>query len=186
MDIETTDFPGLIVIRPKVFEDERGYFFESWQEERYRDAGIAERFVQDNRSYSRAGILRGLHYQKRHPHGQLVWIVEGEIFDVVVDLRRDSPTFRKWYGRHMSAKTPEQIYMPPGFAHGFCVLGDSAAVHYKCTGQYRPNDEGGLNWKDPDIGIDWPVDGPMVSARDEAFPNLADFKDTDYPDAECR
>jgi dTDP-4-dehydrorhamnose 3,5-epimerase len=172
MEVQEADIPGLLVIQPKVFRDGRGYFYESWSEERYRAAGIRERFVQDNRSVSLRGVLRGLHYTKRHPQGQLVWVVEGAVYDVCVDLRRGSPTYGRWFGTVLDELDAKQVYMPPGFAHGFYVLGERAAVHYKCTNIYRPDDEGGLLWSDPAIGIAWPVSDPLVSVRDSAYPTL--------------
>ena len=138
--------------------------------------------MQDNRSFSNSGVLRGLHSQKKHPQGQLVFVVEGEIFDVCVDLRRRSPTFKKWFGTRLSAREPKQVYMPPGIAHGFCVLGNApATVHYKCSGLYRPNDEGGLNWRDPEIAIAWPLEFPVMSERDRNYPFLKDLAPADFP-----
>ena len=167
MQFVTTDLPGVILIDPKVFEDERGYFLETFHRQRFAAAGIDVDFVQDNHSHSRRGVLRGLHFQLQHPQGKLVRAVQGEIFDVAVDLRRSSSTFGRWCGLHLSGESKRQLYIPPGFAHGFCVLSESADVIYKCTDIYRPDDEHTLFWNDPRIGISWPVADPLVSAKDQ-------------------
>lgn len=172
-------FSCVLIVEPDVFEDKRGYFFEAYQMERYSKAGIPSEFVQDNISYSRKGVLRGLHYQVKMPQGKLVWVVQGEIFDVVVDLRRSSPTFGKWWGMSLSANPPIQIYVPGGFAHGFCVISSEALVCYKCTDYYSPSNERGVRWDDPDLAIKWPVASPIVSEKDQRLPFLKDLGEQD-------
>jgi dTDP-4-dehydrorhamnose 3,5-epimerase len=161
-----TGIPGLVVIEPDVFSDQRGFFIETWSRDRYREAGVREDFVQDNLSFSRRGVLRGLHFQNPKPQGKLVYVLQGEVFDVAVDIRRGSPTFGQWYGVILSADNKRQLYVPPGFAHGFCVTSEMALFAYKCTNLYDPNAEGVIAWNDPDLGIDWPVDDPELSAKD--------------------
>jgi dTDP-4-dehydrorhamnose 3,5-epimerase len=151
-----TVIQGLYGIAPRVFEDSRGYFFECYSERDFAGAGLAVRFVQDNQSRSVKGVLRGLHFQKTHPQGKLVRVIEGEVFDAAVDIRRGSPTLGKWYGMTLSGKKQNQFYIPPGFAHGFLVLSDVAVFAYKCTDFYHPEDEGGIIWNDPAIGLEWP------------------------------
>lgn len=167
MQFLTTELAGVVVIEPKVFEDERGFFMESYHRPKFAAAGIDLEFVQDNHSRSRQGVLRGLHYQLAYPQGKLVRAIRGSIFDVAVDLRRSSPTFGRWYGCELSESNRRQMYVSPGFAHGFCVTSDMAEVIYKCTEIYRPEDERTLLWNDPALGIRWPVTGPIVSAKDE-------------------
>src|ERR1700733_2383670 len=175
MRVEHTPLPGLLLIEPHCFHDERGFFLESFQAERYRGHGIAETFVQDNHSRSQHGVLRGLHFQVRQPQAQIVTVIHGRIFDVTVDLRPDSTSFGRWYGVELSDEGPRQLYMAPGFAHGFCVLSAVADLHYKVSRLYRPDDEKGVIWNDPEIGIDWPVTAPIVSKRDGAYPNLREL-----------
>lgn len=169
-----TPLPGVIVVEPKVFRDHRGFFVETYQAERYRDAGIAESFVQDNHSSSVAGTLRGLHAQLAHPQGKLVRAIEGEIFDVAVDIRRGSPTFGLWVGEMLTSDNFRQLYVPPGFAHGFAVVSERAQVEYKCTDFYAPGDELSIRWDDPQIGIEWPIDAPTLSDKDRDAPLLAE------------
>lgn len=159
--------PDLLVIEPDVFGDARGFFFESWSEKKYADAGLAQAFVQDNVSLSRKGILRGLHAQNPNAQGKLVQVLQGEVFDVAVDIRHGSPTFGKWNGVSLSAENKRQLWVPPGFAHGFMVVSETAMFHYKCTGYYSPADEFTLLWNDPDIGVQWPEGTPLLSAKDE-------------------
>jgi len=167
MDIHPTDLPDVIVLQPRVFGDARGYFMETFQKRRYTEAGIADEFIQDNLSMSRRGTLRGLHYQLPHPQGKLVQVFEGEVFDVAVDLRRDSATFGRWAGTTLTAENHRQLWIPPGFAHGFCVLSESAMLFYKCTDYYHPEHERTLQWNDPTVGIDWPLEGdPVLSEKD--------------------
>jgi len=166
MKITTTAIPGVLLITPKVFGDSRGFFLESFHAARYAEAGIPSSFVQDNHSRSAKGVLRGLHFQKQYPQGKLVYVTIGTVFDVAVDIRKDSPTFGQWVGVTLSADEHQQFYIPPGFAHGFCVLSDTADFHYKCTDYYHPEDEGSLRWDDPDIGIQWPLTDPILSTKD--------------------
>lgn len=166
---------GLLLIEPRCFRDERGFFLESYQSERYQSAGIADTFVQDNHSRSVKGVLRGLHFQVRRPQAQIVTVMHGSIFDVAVDLRPDSSTFGCWFGVELSEDGPRQMYMKPGFAHGFCVLSDVADVHYKVSRNYDHDDEGGVVWNDPDIGIRWPLNAPHLSPRDAAYPRLREL-----------
>ena len=170
MDIETTAIEGVLLIKPTVWRDSRGFFVETWQLTRYASAGISLPFVQDNYSRSSRGTLRGLHFQRSRPQGKLVHVSEGEVFDVAVDIRPGSPTFGAWFGAVLSEENQHQLWVPPGLAHGYCVLGEQAGFHYKCTEFYCPGDEGGLRWNDPDIGIAWPVADPILSAKDAAAP----------------
>lgn len=173
MQVKTTHLPGVRIIEPKVFDDERGFLLESYHTRRYVEAGIPGYFVQDNHSRSRRGVLRGLHYQRSYPQGKLVWVTRGEVFDVAVDIRQGSPTFGCWVGVTLSEENHRQLYIPPGFAHGFCVLSDTADLLYKCTDFYHPEDERGILWCDPDLGIDWPVMTPILSKKDQLYPRLA-------------
>lgn len=175
MQVLETDLPGVLLIEPRVFGDARGYFKEVHEQRRYADANAGERFVQDNVSLSCHGTLRGLHYQLEQPQGKLVQVLDGEIFDVAVDLRRDSDFFGKWTGATLSGENHRQLYVPPGFGHGFCVTGESALVLYKCTDFYHPQSERTVLWNDPAIGIEWPLDGePIISDKDAQGVPLAD------------
>ena len=156
INVTTCDIEGLKVIEPKVFGDDRGYFFESYNYNDYAAAGITEQFVQDNQSASKKGVLRGLHFQKEFPQGKLVRVIKGRVFDVAVDLRSGSETYGKWYGVELTEENKKQFYISEGFAHGFLVLSDTAEFCYKVTDFYHPGDEGGLAWNDPEIGIEWP------------------------------
>lgn len=169
MQVIETTIPDVKIIEPKVFGDQRGFFLETFQAERYRDeAGIDLPFVQDNYSRSGRGVLRGLHLQKTRPQGKLVRVVRGEVFDVAVDLRPESPTFKQWVGAILSESNYQQLWIPPGFAHGFLVLSTHADFEYKCTEYYYPEDEVCLAWNDPEIGVEWPIDNPTLSAKDQA------------------
>lgn len=173
-----TEIPGVVVIEPTVFGDDRGYFMETYQIDDFAAAGIDKPFVQDNQSRSTKGVLRGLHFQIEHPQSKLVRVVSGEVFDVAVDLRPDSPTYGKWEGAVLSAENRRQFFVPRGFAHGFLVLSDIAEFCYKCDDVYHPNDEGGLMWNDPEIGIEWPISEGMelvLSEKDKAHPGLKDL-----------
>ncbi|MDR1765508.1 MAG: dTDP-4-dehydrorhamnose 3,5-epimerase [Lachnospiraceae bacterium] len=173
------DIEGLYVVEPTVYQDARGYFFESWHEKDYGDAGLGMRFVQDNQSMSARGVLRGLHFQKEYPQGKLVRIISGAVFDVAVDLRHGSPTWGKWHGVELSAENKKQLYIPPGFAHGFLVLSDTAEFSYKCTDFYRPGDEGGIRFDDPDIGIAWPIPPGMeliLSDKDRKWGGIKELR----------
>lgn len=181
MKLEKTTLPGLLLIEPRCFRDERGFFLESFQTERYRQAGITDGFLQENHSRSERGVLRGMHYQLRRPQAQIVTVIRGRVFDVTVDLRRKSSTFGHWFGIELSEEGPRQLYMAPGLAHGFCVLSDGADLHYMVSRIYDPADEGGLIWNDPDIGIRWPVDVPILSPRDAAYPRLRELEPDRLP-----
>jgi len=181
MDTVITPLAGLLIVDPRCFHDERGYFLETYQDVRYRQAGVRDQFVQDNHSRSASGVLRGLHFQVRRPQAQLVTLMRGRVFDVVVDLRSDSPTFGRWFGIELTEHGPRQVYMAPGFAHGFCVLSDWADLHYKVSRHYDPADAGGLRWNDPDIGIKWPIAAPRLAARDAAYPLLRELTPEQLP-----
>lgn len=174
MNFIETPLPGVILIEPKLFSDDRGSFMETYHAERFAAAGITAPFVQDNHSRSRRGVLRGLHYQEPHPQGKLVRCTRGALFDVAVDIRRSSPHFAKWYGVELSESNRLMLWIPPGFAHGFCATTDEADLVYKCTEIYRPECDRSLAWNDPEIAIAWPVSDPMLSAKDAAAPLLRD------------
>ena len=176
MNIIKTKLDGLLIIEPKVFGDERGFFYETYHEQRYKNAGIKESFVQDNRSRSTGNVLRGLHFQKRKPQGKLVTVTAGTVFDVAADLREDSPTFGQYESIILSGDNRLQFYIPPGFAHGFCVLSDIADFQYKCTDFYDPTDEGGIIWNDNSININWPISEPNLSLKDKELPSLEDVR----------
>jgi len=176
MEIIKTPLEGFLIIEPDVYEDDRGFFLEIYREERYNQAGITDKFVQENHSHSVKGVLRGMHFQIQKPQAQIVTVIQGKIFDAVVDVRKKSRTFGKWHGVILDANTQQrQVYMSPGFAHGFCVLSDSADLHYKASGKYDPDDEGGLNWRDPQIGIAWPDSDFHLKERDKHFPFLEEI-----------
>jgi len=175
MNVIETNLPGVIIIEPKVFGDARGYFFETWQQARYEAIGIKEKFVQDNVSYSARGVLRGLHYQKPNAQGKLVSVLQGEVFDVAVDIRVGSPHFGQWTGVFLSGENHRQLWVPPGFAHGFCVTSETAYFTYKCTDVYTPQAEGGIIWNDPDIGIEWPLVDVVLSDKDKVYTKLQDM-----------
>jgi dTDP-4-dehydrorhamnose 3,5-epimerase len=167
--------PEVILVEPQVWRDQRGFFLETYHQGKFQDGGLPGTFVQDNHSYSVRGTLRGLHAQLRRPQGKLVRAVQGEVFDVAVDIRPGSPTFGRWVGEILSGENLRQLYVPPGFAHGFCVLSETAHVLYKCTDLYNREDEIGIAWNDPEIGIEWPVEDPLLSPRDLAAPKLAEI-----------
>ena len=166
MKVEKTKLDGVLVIKPETFEDTRGFFLESFNKDRYREAGINFDFVQDNHSHSTRGVLRGLHYQKTKPQGKLVRVVRGEVFDVAVDIRNGSKTFGQWEAIMLSEDNKTQFWVPPGFAHGFVVLSETADFEYKCTDYYDPSDEGSIIWNDPELGIKWPTKNPILSSKD--------------------
>ncbi len=174
MNVCTTPIAGVLLIKPKVWRDARGFFVETWQQERYKAAGIGLPFVQDNHSRSTRGILRGLHFQRAFPQGKLVSVARGSVFDVAVDIRPGSPTYGQWYGCELTEENQHQLWVPPGLAHGYCVLSEVADFNYKCTDLYHPEDEGGIRWNDPDLGIAWPVSDPMLSAKDMVLPLFRD------------
>lgn len=173
MNVIESHLAGLKIIEPKSFGDSRGYFFESYQKKRYAEAGISAEFIQDNVSRSAKGVLRGLHYQLKKPQGKLVTVTRGSVFDVAVDIRKNSPTFGEWIGEILSDENHKQLYVPPGFAHGFVVLSDIADFHYKCTDYYDAADEAGIAWNDDTINVDWPLVGePIMSGKDLKNPML--------------
>lgn len=172
MELEKTKLPGVLLLRPKVFRDGRGEFLESWHDERYTALGIPGPFVQDNVSRSVKGVLRGLHFQHPDDQGKLVQVLEGEVFDVAVDVRKGSPTFGQWAGATLSAVNAAQLWIPEGFAHGFCVTSKEAVFAYKCTEYYHRASEHTVRWNDPDIGIDWPIKKPELSDKDKKAPRL--------------
>lgn len=173
--IPSPEIPEVIIIEPEIFGDDRGFFTEMYHKKKFQDAGIKEDFVQDNRSRSKKGTLRGLHYQIKKPQGKLVWTLYGEIFDIAVDIRRDSPTFGKWFGFILSGEHKKALYIPPDFAHGFCVTSEEAEVFYKCTDFYSPENERCIRWDDPDLAVDWPIDCPVLSEKDANASLLKDI-----------
>ena len=175
IEVIQTPLPGVVVIKPQVYFDERGFFMESFNARHFAKAGLPTEFVQDNHSRSVQGVLRGLHYQYPGWQAKLMRVLSGEIFDVAVDIRRTSSTFGRWFGIELSASNYKQLYVPPGFAHGFCVLSDVAEISYKCTTVYEPSDDAGVLWNDHDIGIDWPIRDPILSPKDIAAPRLAEL-----------
>jgi dTDP-4-dehydrorhamnose 3,5-epimerase len=175
MDVFDADLPGVRVIEPDVYTDDRGSFLETWNARDYGKEGLNMTFVQDNLSRSRRHVLRGLHFQNPRPQGKLISVLKGEVYDVVVDIRSGSRTFGEWQSAVLSAENARQLYVPEGFAHGFVVTSDEALFHYKCTDFYHPEAEGVIRWDDPQLSIDWPVDDPIVSDRDQAAPLLDDL-----------
>jgi dTDP-4-dehydrorhamnose 3,5-epimerase len=174
MKIVGCDIPGVLLIEPKVFGDRRGFFLETWNQQRYREAGIEATFVQDNLSFSGRGTLRGLHFQNPAPQAKLVSVLQGKAFDAVVDVRRKSPTFRQWRGFSLSSEDKRQLFVPAGLAHGFQVLSETVLFHYKCSGFYSPKDEITIRWDDPDLAIVWPLANPVLSDKDARAPTLRD------------
>ncbi len=177
--VETCEIEGLKIITPTVFGDERGYFMETYQYEDFKAAGIDVTFVQDNQSASKKGVLRGLHFQINYPQDKLVRVISGEVYDVAVDLRKGSPTYGQWHGELLSAENKKQFFIPKDFAHGFLVLSDYAEFCYKCTDYYHANDEGGLLWSDPEIGVKWPIPDGMeltISEKDKKWGSIKDLK----------
>ena len=171
--------PEVIIVEPELFQDGRGFFVEMYHRKKFQEVGIKGNFVQDNRSRSRRGTIRGLHYQLEKPQGKLVWALVGEVFDVAVDIRKASSTFGKWFGMTLTGENKKGLYIPPGFAHGFCVLSEEAEFFYKCSDFYSPEDEWCIRWNDPDLAIDWPImDNPIISEKDAIAPL---FKDAELP-----
>lgn len=177
MKVEETNLEGVLLITPKVFGDSRGFFLETWSKDRYKEIGIALDFVQDNQSFSTKNVLRGLHFQNPNAQGKLVSVVKGCVFDVAVDIRKGSRSFGEWVGVKLSEENHQQLWIPPGFAHGFCVLSDTTLFTYKCTDVYTPSAEGGILWNDPEIGIDWPVENPILSDKDQVYPQLCNLSE---------
>ena len=172
-----TKIEGVYIVEPKVFGDERGYFMETYNKRDFDEAGLVYNFVQDNQSKSKKGVLRGLHYQKTYPQAKLVRVISGEVFDVAVDLRKNSPTYGQWVGAVLTAENKKMLMIPRGFAHGFMVLSESAEFIYKCDELYHPEDEGGIMWNDPDVGVEWPLDiEPLLSDKDQKHPRLKESK----------
>ncbi len=181
MKLIETGIPGLTIIEPVVHGDGRGFFMETWHADRYRAHGLPDHFVQSNISRSGAGVVRGLHFQFPQAQGKLVTVLEGRVFDVAVDIRSDSPTFRQWAGVELSAENHRQLYVPEGFAHGFCVLGDSVLLSYFCTAPYNTEQEVSVIWNDPDIGIDWPQEAKSLSVKDRSALRLRDIGSENLP-----
>ena len=181
MRITPTELPGVLIVEPRIFWDNRGHFLETFHGERYCEHGLRENFVQDNLSFSNRGVLRGLHYQIGRPQGKLVMVPDGEIYDVAVDIRVGSPHFGEWAGVRLSSVGCRQIFIPAGFAHGFCVISETASVIYKCTDYYSPADERGIRWDDPGLSIAWPVTDPIMSEKDRLYPTLSEVPAEDLP-----
>ncbi len=181
MKIIETTLPGCVVVEPAVFGDERGFFFETWNASRFDANGLPGRFVQSNVSSSTKGVLRGLHYQWPRPQGKLVTVLQGEVYDVAVDIRRGSPTFGRWEAVILSAENKRQFWIPEGFAHGFAVLSERALFSYLCTDVYQPDFDAGVRWNDADIAVDWPISGPILSVKDKVTPLLKDIPEERLP-----
>lgn len=175
MEVIRTEIEGVVLLVPRSFGDERGYFMETFHRRRYAGCGVEADFCQDNLSFSRRGTLWGLHYQLPHPQAKLVQVLMGEVFDVAVDIRRGSPTFGRWVGTLLSAENRRQLFLPEGFAHGFCVMSDSALFAYKCSNYYALEADRGILWSDPDLAIDWPISSPVLSPKDASLPRLSDL-----------
>ena len=181
MQVTPTALPGVVIVEPRVFGDARGFFLETWSAAKYAAAGLPDVFVQDNLSFSARGVLRGLHFQNPHAQTKLVTVLQGEVYDVAVDVRVGSPNFGQHVGVVLSAENKRQLYVPKGFAHGFCVTSETALFAYKCTDYYAPDCEGGILWNDTDLGIAWPVERPSLSAKDEKYPRLKDADRSELP-----
>ena len=181
MKVTKTKLPEVLIIEPDAFGDERGWFLETFSSNRYEQVGLKLPFVQDNVSFSARNVLRGLHFQYPHSQGKLVQVLAGEVFDVAVDIRLGSPSFGQWVAANLSSANHKQMYIPPGFAHGFCVLSDTALFSYKCTDYYNPASEGGIIFSDPDLAINWPVGSPVVSNKDAGYPRLCNIPKDKLP-----
>ena len=180
-EVEQLEIPELLLITPRVHEDDRGAFTEVFKLQDYRESGISETWVQSNVSQSKSGVLRGMHFQLEHPQAKLFTVLSGEVLDVAIDIRVGSPTFGKFGGRILSGESKHQLFIPAGFAHGFCVISEAATIHYMCSDYYAPDDERGIRWDDPALNIDWPVANPSLSPKDAVLPNLADVDEADLP-----
>ena len=172
MKVNKAPLDGVFIIEPKVFKDARGIFYEVYSAKKYEEHGIPAHFVQDNHSVSEKGVLRGLHYQINPGQAKLVRVTRGEVFDVVLDIRKESPTYGKWWSLHLSETNKLQLYVPEGFAHGFCVLSESVEFLYKCSNYYSPENERGIMWNDPDLAIEWPIENPIISEKDNVYPRF--------------
>lgn len=181
MQVIKTELAGLLIIEPRVFSDSRGFFYESFQAERYQQHGIPTQFVQDNISHSEKNVVRGLHYQLERPQGKLVMVTYGAVLDIAVDIRRESTTFGKFVCVELNEENHRQLYIPPGFAHGFCVLSETAGFLYKCTDYYHPPSERGICWNDPDLQIPWPIKNPVLSGKDLEYPTLKQIDQSQLP-----
>jgi dTDP-4-dehydrorhamnose 3,5-epimerase len=181
MNLFPVNLPDVMLIDPRIFKDQRGYFLETFQGQRYAEHGLGSQYVQDNLSYSHRGVVRGLHYQLKKPQGKLVMVIQGEVIDLVVDIRLGSATFGRWSQNTLSSENHRQLYVPPGFAHGFAVTSETAIVLYKVTDYYSPGDEYGIRWNDPDLGIDWPLTVAILSDKDAVFPYLKDVPEALLP-----
>jgi len=181
MKVTKCEIDGILIFDLDTFADGRGLFLETYQKERYYEAGIVENFIQDNRSISEKNVLRGLHYQVLKPIGQLIYVARGSILDVGVDLRQGSKTFGEHIAINLHEDDHRQIYLPPGIAHGFCTFEEINEIHYKCTEYYYPDDEGGVNWQDEALAIDWPLKDPKIKDRDDAFPRMSELRSSDFP-----
>ncbi len=179
--VEKSEIPEIKIITPKIYEDDRGYFFETYNENNFKKLGLPTKFLQDNQAFSKKGTLRGLHYQLRFPQGKLVRVAKGEVFDIAIDIRQGSPTFGKYEGVHLSDKNNKIMYIPEGFAHGYAVLSESAIFQYKCTEIYHPEDEYGVLWNDNDLNIDWPVHNPNLSQKDKNLPTMKSIDNKHLP-----
>lgn len=186
MEVVSLEIPDVKLVKPRVFNDDRGFFMQTYHYKQYRDAGIDVRFVQDNWSHSTRGVLRGLHYQLKNPQDKLVSVIRGEVFDVAVDIRQGSPTFGKWVGAILSEENKHQLFVPVGFAHGFCVLSDKVDFVYKCSNFYTPGDEYGVCWNDPDLCIEWPIENAILAGKDREAPLLQDIPSAHLPKESCR
>ena len=181
MKVSQTSLPGVLLFEPTRYGDERGFFVETWNHRRYADAGLSEQFVQSNASRSQRGVLRGLHFQNPGAQGKLVYVLDGSVFDVAVDIRRDSPNFGQWVGETLTAQDCKQLYIPPGFAHGFCVTSDSALFCYLCTTPYDADADAAVRWDDPAINIAWPIENPSLSVKDRSAPLLSQINPDRLP-----
>jgi len=181
MNAKETRLPGVLILEPDVFSDERGFFLETWNSTRYENTGIQGPFVQDNISFSKKGVLRGLHFQYPQSQGKLVQVLSGQVVDVAVDIRLGSPTFGHWISEVLSDENHRQIYVPPGFAHGYCATSEAAVFSYKCTDFYNQGTENGIIWNDPDLDIDWPIKEPVLSSKDANYPRLKDLRPDKLP-----
>jgi len=181
MEVQPTSLNGVLLIQPRVFSDDRGWFMENWRREHYEAMGIPEPFVQTNSSHSSQGVIRGLHYQWPEPQGKLVWVSQGEVFDVAVDIRHDSPQFGQWVGVVLDAQAHQQLWIPPGFAHGFQVLSPTATFHYQCTAPYRREHDRAIACGDSDIGVQWPLAIDGLSEKDQQAPTLGEISDSQLP-----